>query len=79
MISETGWSFAGWATAPAGAVSYTDGASYTMGTVGVTLYALWTINQYTVTYSGNGYTGGTVPAAITQTYQTIFTVVPRPH
>ena len=30
-FTKAGWSFAGWATAPAGAVAYNNGASYTMG------------------------------------------------
>ena len=27
-----------------------------------TLYALWTVNDYTISYDGNGNSGGTVPA-----------------
>jgi uncharacterized protein (TIGR02145 family)/uncharacterized repeat protein (TIGR02543 family) len=51
---KTGWTFSGWATTPTGAVAYADGASYTMGTANVTLYAKWTINVYTVTFNSQG-------------------------
>ena len=32
-----------------------------MGSSNVTFYAKWTENPYTVTYNGNGNTGGAVP------------------
>ena len=41
-FSKTGWTFAGWATTSDGTVEYADGASYTMGTADVILYAKWT-------------------------------------
>jgi uncharacterized repeat protein (TIGR02543 family) len=50
--TKTGYTFAGWAETPTGAVAYLDEASYTMGTENVTLYAKWTINTYTVIYNG---------------------------
>ena len=40
-FTKTGWAFDGWATTSGGAVVYADGASYTMGTANVTLYAKW--------------------------------------
>ncbi len=49
-FTKTGWTFTGWATTPAGAVTYADGAYYTMGTANVTLYAKWTANNYTITF-----------------------------
>ena len=61
-FTKTGWGFAGWATTSGGTVVYADEASYTMGSANVTLYARWTINTYTVTYNGNGNTGGVVPS-----------------
>jgi len=60
-FTKAGWSFAGWATTSGGTVVYADGVSYTMGSANVTFYAKWIINTYTVTYDGNGSTGGTVP------------------
>jgi uncharacterized repeat protein (TIGR02543 family) len=52
-FSKTGWTFAGWAETPTGAVTYTDQESYTMGTESITLYAKWTINTYTVTFDSH--------------------------
>jgi hypothetical protein len=40
---------------------YQPGASLALGLVDVTLYAKWTLTQYTVTYNANGATGGSVP------------------
>ena len=56
---RTGYTFAGWATSSGGSVSYANGASYTMGTSNVTLYAVWTVAtpiSYTLslTKSGDG-------------------------
>lgn len=41
-FTKDGWTFAGWATSPAGDVDYPDGASFSMGSSDVTLYAKWT-------------------------------------
>jgi len=41
-FTKTGWTFAGWATTPGETAIYADGASYTMGTSDVILYAQWT-------------------------------------
>ena len=38
----TNYTFSGWATTALGSAVYPDGASYTMGTGNVTLYAVWT-------------------------------------
>ena len=57
-FTKTGYTFAGWATTADGEVAYTDGASYTMGSAAVTLYAKWTINQYAVSFDNDG--GSTV-------------------
>ncbi|MDO9257662.1 MAG: InlB B-repeat-containing protein [Bacteroidales bacterium] len=44
LYTRTGYGFNGWNTAAGGGgTSYTDGASYTMGTSNVILYAQWTI------------------------------------
>jgi uncharacterized repeat protein (TIGR02543 family) len=52
-FQKAGWSFTGWATSASGAVLYTDGASYTMGSGDVILYAKWKANDYTVTFNKN--------------------------
>jgi len=59
-LAKTGFTFAGWNTVADGSgTTYSQGQHCTMGAANLTLYARWT-NQptYTVTYSGNGSTGG---------------------
>ncbi len=51
-FSDTGYTFAGWGTAPAGPVVYSDGQSITI-TSSITLYAQWTANSLTVTFNSN--------------------------
>ncbi|MEI6311151.1 MAG: InlB B-repeat-containing protein [Bacteroidota bacterium] len=68
--TRTGYSFAGWATTAGGAVAFANSASYTMGTANVTLFAKWTPNNNTITFNGNGFTGG---STATQTIATAAT------
>ena len=63
--TRTGYSFQGWATSASGSVAYAAGASYTSNSA-VTLYAVWKINTYAVTYNANG--GSGVPSSQTKTY-----------
>ena len=62
-LTRTGYSFTGWCMNENGEGDiYTQGQTFTMGTSNVILYARWTTNPtYTVTYNGNGSTGGSVP------------------
>jgi uncharacterized repeat protein (TIGR02543 family) len=68
-FAKTGYAFAGWATSSGGTtVVYANGALLPTSTLfpdntttGKTLYAVWT-SLYTITYSKNGGTGGTLPA-----------------
>ena len=54
-FTKTGYKLAGWSTTASGEVQYTDGASYTMGAGGsYTLYAIWEVIEYTITYEKNG-------------------------
>jgi uncharacterized protein (TIGR02145 family)/uncharacterized repeat protein (TIGR02543 family) len=53
-FTRTGWTFAGWSTTAAGMVLYSDKSTFTMGTADVTLYAVWSINKYTVTFNVQG-------------------------
>ena len=62
---KTGYTFQGWATSPGGNVSYAAGVSYTANT-GVTLYAKWKVNTYTVLYDANG--GSGAPSSQTKNY-----------
>lgn len=67
--TKTGYTFKGWDTNSAGTtVVYTDGASVknlaSSGTY--TLYAVWQINTWTISYNANGGTGA--PSSQTKTY-----------
>jgi uncharacterized repeat protein (TIGR02543 family) len=42
LFTKTGWTFAGWATSPAGTVVHADAASFKMGGADMTLFAQWT-------------------------------------
>lgn len=68
-FSKTGYSFKGWSKTPNGTVFVQDGAGYTMDCQDqVILYAVWEINQYTITIEANGGKGTT---KITQDYNTV--------
>ena len=57
-FTKYGYTFKGWSTTSDGEVEYADGAEYTMGTnSSYTLYAIWNVNVYTITYYQNGITG----------------------
>lgn len=62
-LIRAGYSFSGWNTQTNGSgTTYTASQTFSIGGANVTLYALWTANPtYTVTYNGNGNTGGVVP------------------
>ncbi|MEK0315050.1 InlB B-repeat-containing protein [Cohnella sp. 56] len=63
-LVKTHYTFAGWNTQADGSgTDYASGASFSMGSFDVTLYAKWTLTPtFKVTYNGNGSTGGSVPA-----------------
>ena len=63
--TRTGYSFQGWATSSGGSVAYQPGATYSAN-AGVTLYAIWKANTYTVSYNANG--GSGAPGSQTKTY-----------
>jgi uncharacterized repeat protein (TIGR02543 family) len=62
-LVNTNFTFTGWNTLANGSgTTYINGQTFQIGAANVTLYAMWTSNlTYTVTYNGNGATGGTVP------------------
>ncbi|MEI6437441.1 MAG: InlB B-repeat-containing protein [Candidatus Omnitrophota bacterium] len=62
-LVRTHFTFAGWNTLGNGTgTTYAPGATFSMGSSNVTLYAKWTADAtYTVTYNGNSNTGGSVP------------------
>jgi len=54
-LVKTGHSFGGWNTAANGSgTSFAANTTFVMGTANVSLYAKWTINNYTVSYNSNG-------------------------
>jgi uncharacterized repeat protein (TIGR02543 family) len=61
-FDKTGYTFAGWSTTAGGSVAYANGVSYTMGTSNATVYAVWTANNNTLTFDGNGSTSGSTAA-----------------
>lgn len=64
--TRTGYTFQGWGTSATDtSVNYAAGASYTAN-ANATLYAIWKLNTYTVTFDANGGTGA--PANQTKTY-----------
>ena len=64
--TRTGYNFLGWATSStATAAEYKAGASYTADQ-SVTLYAVWKLKTYSVTFDANG--GSGAPAKQTKTY-----------
>lgn len=65
--TRTGYTFRGWSTnASATTASFGIGASFTMPAYDVTLYAIWSVNTYTLTYNANG--GFGAPAAERRNY-----------
>lgn len=70
--TRTGYSFLGWGTTPnASTASYQPGGSYTAN-ASATLYAVWSIIKYTVSYNPNGGTGA--PSSQTKTYGVALTL-----
>ncbi|MEN9992534.1 MAG: hypothetical protein RLY83_104 [Actinomycetota bacterium] len=64
-LVKTGYTFTGWNTLANGnGTHYATSATYNL-TADVTLYAEWTLDNYTITYAGNSNTGGSVPSSFT--------------
>ena len=53
-FTYTGYSFVGWSTTEGGSVKYADEAKFTMGSYSQTLYAVWDVVNYSITYDTNG-------------------------
>lgn len=73
-LSRTGYTFKGWATKSTGGVAYTAGATYSAN-ASVTLYAVWEIKKYTVSYNANKPSGASgsvtnLPASQSKTHGT---------
>lgn len=64
--TRTGYTFLGWSTSStATSATYSAGGSYTANSA-ATLYAVWKLNTYSVTYNARG--GSPTPSAQTKTY-----------
>ncbi len=66
-LVQTGYTFAGWNTAANGSgTSYLAGQMFAMPANNLTLYAQWTINTYTLTYTAGmgGSISGTTPQTV---------------
>lgn len=73
-ISKAGHTFLGWSTSSsATSATYTGGSSITVTSSGTTtLYAVWKVNTYTISYNANG--GSGAPSAQTKTYNVSLTL-----
>ena len=73
-FTRTGYTQTGWATVDGGEKDYALGAIYEENAP-ITLYPVWTANQYTVTLNSNG--GGDVtPSTVTVTYGEDYPAMP---
>lgn len=72
--TRTGYSFLGWSqSSTATSASYSAGQAWNRSNASnYTLYAVWKINTYTVSYNANG--GSGAPSAQTKTYNTTLTL-----
>lgn len=65
--TRTGYTFLGWSSSStATSATYSAGGTYSANAA-VTLYAVWQIKTYSITYNGNGNTGGSTSSQ-TKTY-----------
>ena len=83
-FTREGYTFAGWATSPTGAVVYSNGQTLSTNLTNdnnatVTLYAKWTGKEYTVTFNprgGSGLTPTSKEVTMGAAYGTLATVTP---
>ena len=69
--AHDGYDFQGWASSSGGSVEYQPGGTYTSES-NVTLYAIWKLKTYTVTYDANG--GEGAPADQVKTHGTALSI-----
>lgn len=67
-LTRTGHTFSGWnSQADGNGTTYAAADTFSMGNANITLYALWTLNSYSVSFASNG---GSAIASQTTTYNT---------
>lgn len=72
QCTRTGYTLLGWSTSSsATSATYSPGASYTPDATR-TLYAVWQLNTYTISYAANG--GSSTPSSQTKTYGVNLTI-----
>lgn len=71
-FTRTGYTQDGWSTTDGGDKTYDLSASYADNS-GLTLYPHWKANTYSITYNGNGNTGGSTSVG-TKTYGVNYTI-----
>lgn len=74
FMYKDGHTFMGWSLLDSGTVDYTSGSTFTFGASNTTLYAVWDINDYTVTYHNDGADSGSEPESLTVNYNTSISV-----
>ena len=74
LFTRTGYTQTGWATTDGGAKVYELGGTYSANEA-VTLYPVWTVNRYTISFDTDG---GSEIAPITQDYGTTVTAPANP-
>ena len=68
-LAKNGYTFVAWSTSADGnGTTVLEGKKLAVGSSDITLYAQWKVNEYKVTYSGNGHTGGSAPDTVTVKY-----------
>ncbi len=68
------FTFSGWSLTLGGPVDYLPGDSFQFPGNSITLYAVWSEDNYTLSYDGNGNTGGVVPSSQSSIHATSVTV-----
>jgi len=70
-----GYAFNGWNTIDDGSgTSYQPAVTFLMPADDMLLYAMWSVNQFTVNYNGNSNTGGATPGSSNYNYGSTVTV-----
>lgn len=74
-MTRTHYTFVGWNTeANLSGIQYREGDTVLMDGDGLQFYSVWTENNYSVTFNGNGAFAGALPATITLKYGSTVTI-----